>query len=453
MQHILKITETRSNGLEKEFEITIDSSFIEPKIESALKSKASKVTISGFRPGKAPLSIVRQRYGDEVIEKTLEDILGHVSEEVLQSKKIRPASSPHYHVEVAYESGKHFVYRLHFEMMPSIDLPDVKELKLTQYKVKFDPKDIQTLNNIRAENAFKKEPLPANHKAALGDIATIDFAGSLQGQELPEATAQGYDLELGSQSFIKGFEEGLLDHTVGEEVHLALTFPKDYHSKKLANKLVDFKVTIKELSKRVPGDINEDLAHKFGFKDMAEMEAEHQKIVERSNEKLAKDFMKQQILDALDALYSFDVPPRMAKAEFDGLCHQLTADMSEEERKKHTKNKFEDLKEIYQPLAERRVRLGLVLAELSNKHEIEVSSKELSDAILEEARSYPGQEQKIVEYYRSHPSAVSYLRASILENKAIDFILENAKLTVKEVAKEELHKMESEREKKLSKKK
>ncbi|MEI8320512.1 MAG: trigger factor [Alphaproteobacteria bacterium] len=446
MKHILNIKETRSNGLEKEFEITIAGHFIEEKIEAALKAKATTVSLPGFRPGKAPLPIVRQRYGAEIIDETLNNVLGHVSEEVLGEKKLKPATHPHYHMEKEYEAGKDFAYRLHFEIMPSIKPVDVKSLEITEYKIKANAEDIQTMNKILADSRKKKEACSPKHKSQLGDVLTIAFTGKLNGKVLPQATADSYDLELGSKSFIEGFEEGLLNHSAGDEVVLNLTFPKAYHSKDLAGKVVEFTVQIKEISQQVAQEVNDDFAKSLGYKDLAELELEHQRMAEGANKKVAMESIKQEVLDTLDKLYDFEVPPRMARIEFENICRQLEAELPEKEQEEHRKNNFEDWKKEYQPVADRRVRLGLILADISNHHKVGVDPRDLSNAILQEAQSYPGQEKQVIDYYKTNQDALSYLRASLLENKVIDFIVKNAKLSPKEVTREELKKIEEARE-------
>ncbi len=439
--YIRHTTETRSNGLEQEFEITIAHTFIDEKIQQALKAKAAAVSLPGFRPGKAPLSLIEQRYGQEIINDTLSDVLGYVSEEFLSQRKIRTAAAPHYHIEKDYEAGKDFSYRLHFEIMPEIDLVDVKSLEFADYKIKITADDIAGLNKIRARALAKKEPYAINHKSQLGDIATIDFEGSLKGVVLPEATAKNYDLELGSNTFIPGFEEGLLNQLAGAEVTLKLTFPENYHSAKLAGQLVQFKVKINEISQRIAPEMDEELAKKLGFKNLEEIEVENTRIVENSHKEVVAETMKQQVLDALDKKYSFAVPPRMARLEFEGMCRQLEAGLPQAEQEKHRKNKYADWKDEYQPIADRRVRLGLVLAELANHHKIQVDNRDLSGAILKEAQAYPGEEKKVIDFYKSNQNALAYLRAALLEDKVIDFILKNAKLTLKEVTKEELQKI------------
>ena len=288
---------------------------------------------------------------------------------------------------------------------------------------------------MRARAAGENKPIEKARRTKSGDIVKIDFAGTVDGQPLPGGTAQGYELELGAKQFIPGFEDGLVGQDKGKEVTLNLSFPKDYHEKSLAGKDVEFKVTIHEVLERMPAAIDDSLAVKHGYKNLKEMEEANQNILQQTEAKMRRSQEKQELLNLLAKTYTFDVPQGMVKLELESICQQVA---HEEGVETPTESQTKAWEKEYKEIAERRVRLGLLLAEISQIHNISVSQKELTDAVMAEARRYPGQEKLVFEYYQKNTGAVSQLRAQVLEEKTVDFILKNANIKEVEVTEDQL---------------
>ena len=434
----IEVKEVHSKGLSKEFLVTIPHAEISSKIQKGLESRAKTAKISGFRPGKVPVSVIEQRQGNEIVSEVIDDLLNETAQKVILDHKLRPAVRPHFHPKEKYKKGENFSYTMHVELLPEVKDLDLKSFEITQYSVKKDPKKLAHLNELRAKAAGVNTPIKAKRKTKSGDILKIDFDGKIGGEPLKGGQGKDYELELGANQFIPGFEEGLVGYEKGKKVVLNLSFPKDYHEKSIAGKEVIFDVIIHEVMERMPANLDDDLAKKHGFEGIKDMEAANAKLLSESHEKMTRSQAKQDVLNKLATIYTFDVPEGMVKLELDNICQQLsqeagTSEPTEENLKKWQKE--------YKKIAERRVRLGLILADLGRKKNIQVAQKEITDAVLQEAKNYPGQENMVIEYYKKHSSAVNHLRAQILEEKTIDFILKNAKIKGKEVSEEELQKI------------
>lgn len=432
----IKVEETKTKHvLEKEFVVTIPHEDISARVQAALEKRAKAVKIDGFRVGKVPVSVVEQREGNHIVSNVMDDLLSETAQSVLKDHKIRPAMRPHFHPKSHYKKGEDFIYTMHVEVLPVIKDIDVKKLALNRYKIKGNAHKLKELNDLRARAAGENKPIAKARKTKSGDIVKIDFAGTVGGKPLPGGTAQGYELELGAKQFIPGFEEGLVGHDKGKEVTLNLSFPKDYHEKSLAGKDVEFKVTIHEVLERVPAAIDDSLAEKHGYKNLQEMEDANQNILLQTEANLTRAQEKQELLNLLAKTYSFEVPRGMVKLELESICRQIA---HEENVETPTEDQTKAWEKEYKDIAERRVRLGLLLAEVAQIHNISVSQKELTDAVMAEARRYAGQEKLVFEYYQNNSGALSQLRAQTLEEKTVDFILENANIKEVEVTEDQL---------------
>ncbi|HCI48799.1 MAG: trigger factor [Alphaproteobacteria bacterium RIFCSPHIGHO2_01_FULL_41_14] len=434
----IQIKENPSKTLVKEFVVTIPHRDIASKVQAELMRRAQTARIAGFRPGKVPVEVIEQRQGNEIVSAVLETLMSESNQKLITDNKLTPALRPCSHPEAAYKKGEDFSYIVHVEILPKIEEVDFKSLEIIQYKIKKDPKKLEHLNQLRAKAAGLNEPIKTKRKTQLGDIVSIDFDGKIDGKPLKGGKAENYELELGAQQFIPGFEEGLLGYDTGKKLTLNLAFPKDYHEKTIAGKKVVFDVTIHEIMERIPAAIDDELAKKHGFENLKAMEVANQKILEDSHVRMEHGQSKQEVLNKLASIYSFDVPPGMVDMELDSIFQQVAR---EEGLHEPTEADFKRWREEYKKIAERRVRLGLVLADVGKRHNIQVAQKELTDLMLQEAQRYPGQENKVVDYYRQNPGAVNHLRAQILEEKTIDFILKTVKIKKKEVSEEEFQKV------------
>lgn len=438
MNH-LKIEQVESkNNLQKEFIVTIPHEEISTRVQGGLEKRAKSIKLDGFRPGKVPVDVVEKREGDQIVSEVMDQLLNETAQKVLKDNKIRPATQPHFHPKEAYRKGEDFSYTMHVEVLPEVKELDLNKLEVKRYKVKDDPNKLKELNDLRARAAGENQPIKKARKIKAGDVVKIDFEGKIDGKPLQGGTAKDYELELGAKQFIPGFEEGLVGQDKGKKVKLNLEFPKDYHEKSLAGKAAVFDVTIHEVMERVPGKIDDALAEKHGYKNVKEMEAANKDILARSHANMTRAQEKQELLDKLAKMYTFDVPTGMVKLELQSICEQLAQDEGVE---KPTEKQITAWEKEYKEIAERRVRLGLVLADVGQHHKISVSQKELTDVVMAEAKRYPGQEKMVFEYYQKHASALNHVRAQILEEKTVDFILKNAKIKGVEVSEEALKKL------------
>lgn len=434
----IQIKENPSNNLLKEFVVTISHGEIASKVQKELEKRAQTARIAGFRPGKVPVSVIEQREGQEIISKVIDAMVSESNQKLIKDKNLRPALRPCSHPNADYKKGEDFSYVVHVEVLPEIEEVDLTSLEITRYKIKKDAKKLAELNGLRAKAAGANEPIKAKRKTQLGDIVKIDFDGKIGGEPLKGGKAEGYDLELGASQFIPGFEEGLVGHDKGKTLTLNLTFPKNYQEKTIAGKEVVFEVTIHEIMERVPAAVDDELAKKHGFENLKAMEEANEKILTDSQAQMEHGQTKQEVLNKLASIYSFDVPPGMVDLELDSIFQQVA---QEEGISQPTDADLKKWRAEYEKIAERRVRLGLVLADVGKRHNIQVAQKELTDLMLQEAQRYPGQENKVIDYYRQNSGAVNHLRAQILEEKTIDFILKTVKIKEKEVSEEEFLKV------------
>ena len=445
--NILKIQEVKTDhNLSKEFLVTIPHAQIASAVQKGLESKAKTIRMDGFRPGKVPMSVVEQREGNHVVSDVMDKLLSETAQKVLTDHKIRAATRPHFHPKAAYKKGEDFSYTMHVEVLPDVPALDLSALEVNRYKIKEDPKKLDELNALRARAAGENKAISKDRKTKSGDVVKIDFEGHVDGKLLPGGTAKDYELELGANQFIPGFEEGLVGQDKGKKLTLNLAFPVDYHEKSIAGKDVKFHVTIHEIMERAPAEVNDALAEKHGYKSLKEMEEANKDILARSHANITRAQEKHELLNKLAKMFSFDLPPGMVKLEIESICQQLAQDEGIE---KPDEKQLKAWEKEYKAIAERRVRLGLVLADVGHKHKVSVSQKELSEAVMAEARRYPGQEKLVFEYYQKHASALNHMRAQVLEEKTVDFILKNAKIKEKEVSEDALKKLSEDMENSL----
>ncbi len=437
--------EIKSQGLFRAYEVTISSDYIDEIFEKALSMKAANTSIPGFRPGKVSPEIVRQRYGKEILSEVLDEALDRATQSLISEHKLKPSLQPHFHPTSAYEKGKDFTYTLHLEVLPEVDSLDFASVSLPFYKIKADPEKVQFFNQLRARSAGKTAAVSEKRKTKTGDFVLIDFKGFVEGKPLKGGEAQDFELELGGGQFIPGFEEGLIGFSAGDETRIKVSFPEGYQEKSLSGKPAEFEVRVKEIREMIPAEINDELAKKHGYENVAEMTKANETYLLEAHEKMIKDQAKQDVLDKLAELYDFTLPRSMVNLEFRNICHQLEMEVAPEKRKEYREKNLGAWEKEYFSIAGRRVLLGLVLAELAKEHKVSVLDKEIHAAILQEAQENPGQEAQVFKHYKDHAQAVEHLRANILEAKVIDFILKNVKLVEKEVSEEELAKIQKDR--------
>jgi trigger factor len=380
------------------------------------------------------MSVLKTRFLSHVRGEVVQDAVNEAADETLKDRNLRPAMQPKVEI-TAFDEGKDLEYTLAVEALPEIEPMDFTQIALECWKPEVPESEIEESLKRLAQRQRKDDPV--DREVAMGDLAVIDFTGEIDDKEFPGGSATGHRLELGSGGFIPGFEDHLVGAKAGEERTVEVTFPADYGAADLAGKAARFKVTVKEVRAFQDQPIDETLATAMGFDDLAEL----RKFVTEQNERqygdIARQRLKRQLLDQLALHHEFPVPPGMVDAEFETIWRQY--EFQRERAKQsgvtdYNEGKSEDeVRADFRRMAERRVRLGLLLSEVARRHNISVTQDEINQALVAEARRFPGQERKVVEYYRNQPGAVDGLRAPILENKVVDHILGSTKISERTV--------------------
>jgi trigger factor len=449
----MNIKEIKSESLKKEFEISIPAKDLDGEIEKNLQKIATTVKVDGFRPGKVPVSLVKQRYGSKARQDALEDLLQNATNKIVKDHKLRLALRPKYDVKEQGD-GKDFVFTMTAELLPEIAPAKIEDMKLDRYKATVAKKDIDDSLASVAEQFHKTAPIEKARKTKDGDIVVIDFLGKVDGTPFEGGEAKKYKLTLGSKSFIPGFEDQLIGKNAGDDVVVKVTFPKEY-TKPLAGKDAEFEVKIHEIHEKKLPDMTDDFAKELGLESMDELRSMVEKNLQREWDNLSRDYAKQDILNLLSDHYKkLDLPQSMVDGEFHSICHRLHHHETKDDKHEHCSGeafdkKCEGWRKEYYPIAERRVKLGLVLASIANGEGLTVRQKELEDAVMQEASKYRGQEKQVFEYYKNNPEAIEQLKAPILEEKVIDHVLEKAKVTEKPVSFDALKKMIEKRDEEM----
>jgi len=435
----MQVTETTSDGLKHEITVIIAAADIERRVTSRLSEIGRTIRLPGFRPGKVPLTVLRKRYGPSVMGEVLERTVSDSSTEAMRERNLRPALQPKIEI-VSFNEGTDLQYKLAVEVLPQIDIANLGEIQIERLKPEVPEDEIDRALERIAKQQRKAEPV--ERAAEKGDVVVMDFVGSVGGVEFPGGSAKDYSLELGSGSFIPGFEDQLTGIKPGEERIVKVDFPADYGAEDLAGKAAEFKVNAKSVKALAEQPIDESLAQAVGMDNLEALRQTVRERIERDYSGIARQKLKRQLLDRLAERHHFTVPAGMVDIELDTIWRQYQAQLERAKQsgteQTETPKDEAGVKAEYKDIAERRVRLGLVLAEVGTKNNLTVTQDELNRAIAEEARRFPGQERNVIEYYRKNPGAVDGLRAPIYEDKVVDFILELAQVTDKPVSLKEL---------------
>jgi trigger factor len=437
----MQITETSTDGLKREYKVIVEAQDIEQRMQARLTQLAKDVRLPGFRPGKVPLAVLKQRYGQSVMGEVLEEAVNNTSSETLRERNLRPALQPKIAIE-SFEQGKDLIYAMSVEVLPDVTAPDLSTIELERLKPEIADEELDEALGRLAERYRKTETAPEGTEAALGDVVVIDFVGSIDGEEFPGGAGKDQELELGSNRFIPGFEEQLVGAKAGKKVTVKVAFPADYGAAHLAGKDAVFECEVKEVKRKLPATIDDSLADEVGMENLAALRAAIREQMESDYGRIARQKLKRDLLDTLSEKHVFEVPQGMIEVEFDSIWKQYEAELGRAKEAgtyQPEEGKTEDeTKAEYKDIAIRRVRLGLLLAEIGMKNNIQVTSDEVNRAIAAQARQYPGQEKAIVDYYRKNPDAMRALHAPIYEDKVVDFIVEMAKVTDKSVPAKDL---------------
>ncbi len=435
----MKATQTLNEGLKRGYTFTVTAEMLENKVNEKLAEAQPEVEMKGFRKGKVPMALLRKQFGQRLMGEAMQEAIDLAMSTHFEETGDRPAGQPEVKItNEDWKEGEDIQVEMSYEALPDIPDADLKALKLERLVVKADDAAVEDALKNLAETAQNFEDREAGAKAEEGDQVVIDFIGKIDGEPFDGGAADDFPLVLGSKSFIPGFEDQLIGAKAGDDVAVTVSFPADYQAENLAGKEAVFDCKVKTVKKPVAAEINDDLAKQFGADDLAALKKQIAERLEEEYKGAARAIMKREILDQLDKMVSFDLPPSLVEAEAKQIAHQLWhEDHPEDHGHDHPDVEVTD---EHRKLAERRVRLGLLLAELGRKAKVEVTDAEMSQAIMNQARQYPGQEREFFEFVRKNEQMQQQLRAPIFEDKVSDYITELATVTDKEVSKEDLEK-------------
>ena len=434
----MQVTETLNDGLKRGYEIVVTASELDAKVNEKLVEAQPEIEMKGFRKGKVPMAMLKKQFGQRLLGEAMQESIDGAMAEHFEKSGDRPAMQPK--VEMIdgenWKEGDDVKISMSYEALPAIPEADMSGIELERMVVKADDAAIDEALNSLAETAQDFASRRKGSKAKEGDQVVLDFVGKVDGEAFDGGAAEDYPLVLGSNSFIPGFEDQLVGVKAGDETAVEVTFPENYGAENLAGKAAVFECTIKDVKAPKAAEIDDELAKKFGAEDLAALKGQIAERLEAEYTGAARAVAKRALLDKLDALVQFDLPPSLVEAEAAQIAHSLWHEENPDVHD-HNHDTIEPTAE-HTALAERRVRLGLLLAEIGRKAEVEVTDAEMTQAIMAQARQYPGQERQFFEFIQQNQQMQQQLRAPIFEDKVVDHILAQAKVTDKEVGKADL---------------
>ncbi|MBL8543990.1 MAG: trigger factor [Hyphomonadaceae bacterium] len=437
----MQLTERRSEGLLRVYDVLVPASELQQQLNAKIAEVQPRVKINGFRPGKVPASHIRKLYGPSMMQDIINETVQKSTKESLDKVNARPASEPSLDLKsdinqvVAGQSDLQF--ELSLEIMPDFEPVDLKTIAITRPTAAVSEEQVdEALKELARQNRGFEEKDGA---AAEGDAVVIDFVGRIDGEAFQGGSANDAQVVIGSKQFIPGFEEQLIGAKAGDERTLDVTFPEDYPVDTLKGKAAAFETKVKQVRAPRAGDPDDAWASELGFDSLNALKDAIKQRIESDHTQQSRAKAKRALFDQLDTKHSFELPPRMVEAEFNQIWRQIEQDKAEGRLDPSDADKSEDdLRKEYRAIAERRVRLGLLLAEIGRRHKIEVSDQEVAQAISVQARNFPGQERQIFEAYQRNPQLVAQIRAPIYEEKVVDYVLELVNVTNLPVSREEL---------------
>ena len=448
----MQVTQTLAEGLKREFKIVVPAADIATRADAQLSEMKEKVRINGFRPGKVPVSHLKRLYGRSVVAEIVNTMVGEANKKIVDENNIKLAMEPKLDfeggddgVKSVLEGQADFAWTVSVEVLPSFEIGDVSGIKIEKPVAEVEDSAVQTsLESLARRNVTYTEK-KKGAKAAKNDRVIVDFTGKIDGEPFEGGTGSDISVDLGSNSFIPGFEDQLEGVKAGDQKTIEVTFPGNYLAKNLAGKAATFEVTVKSVQGAGDLVVDDDLAKSVGLESLDKLKDAIRESLGRDQHAASRRKVKRQLLDALDEKFSFDLPPTLLEQEFTNVWRQVENDMKASNKTFADEGTTEEAaKEDYRKIAARRVRLGLVLAEIGEKNKIQVTEDEVTRAVVERARQFPGQEQQVWDFYRKNPQALAELRAPIFEDKVVDYLLELADITEKKVSREELMKDEEE---------
>lgn len=435
----MKTVETENEGLKRAYTLTIEAKEIEAKVEQEIRRIAPQVQLPGFRPGKVPPNLVRKRYGESIHGDALNSAVQDGVQKLLADHKIRPAMQPEVQLDDTYAQGKDAQVSVRVEALPDVPTPNIEGLKLERLTVAADETAVDEQIKRLADNNKSWSDAPKGHKAAIGDLVVLDYAGSVDGEAFEGGTGEDMQVELGSGRLIPGFEDGVVGAKAGDKRDLNVTFPDDYPVEKLKGKPAVFAVSVKAVKLSGQAKLDDDFAKTLGLNDLEQLRTILREQQEQELNALTRTHMKRRLLDQLAASHDFPVPQTMVDAEYDNIMQQLRHEASHEADPQAALDEIEKEAGEYRAIAERRVRLGLLLSEIGNANGIEVNQTEMNRLVAQAAQQYQGKDrERFIQYLQQEPMAAAQLRAPLYEDKVVDFLFSKAEITDREVDRAEI---------------
>ncbi|WP_062229280.1 trigger factor [Aureimonas frigidaquae] len=442
----MQVTETKAEGLKREIEVVVPASDLEARLQTRLFETKDQVKLKGFRPGKVPVAHLRKTYGRSLMAEIINQILNETPRKVIAERNERSAMQPEVamsedegEAEKVLAGGSDFKFTLRYETLPTFEIKDTSGIAIERPVVDVSEDEVEEQVKRIAENARTFED--KDGAAESGDRVTMDFVGKVDGEAFQGGTAEDSSLVLGSGQFIPGFEDQLIGAKAGDTLEVKVTFPEEYGASHLAGKDAVFDVTVKAVAAPGALELDDEMAKKLGLESIDKLREIVRGQIESQFGTMTRQKVKRQLLDALDGEYDFPLPEKLVEAEFDNIWTQVSRELEQSGKTFEDEDTTEEkARADYRKLAERRVRLGLVLSEIGEKAGVTISDEELQRALFEQVRQYPGQEQQVYDYFRKTPEAIQSLRAPIYEEKVVDHLLATVAVTDKTVTREELMK-------------
>ncbi len=436
----MQTVETLNEGLKRAYTLTIAAKDIEARVDAELARVAPQVRMPGFRPGKVPANIVRKMHGPALLQDALNTSIQEGIQTLLAEKQLRPAIQPSVQLADGYEPGKDAELTVELEVLPQVPAPAIEGLKLEKLTVPADDAVIDEQLQKFADQTKRWEDAEEGYAAKMGDLVTVDFVGkTMDGVAFEGGTGTDMAIELGSGRLIPGFEDATVGVKAGEERQIKVTFPEDYQAKELAGQDATFDLTVKSVKVAGEATVDEDLAKNLGLESLEQLRGLVRGQIESELGNLTRTHMKRKLLDQLAAGHDFEVPPSMVEAEFQQIWAQLEHEATHEPDPKAAMEEMEKERDDYRKIAERRVRLGLLLSEIGQANGVEVTQQEMNRLIAQAAQQYRGEDQqRFIQYIQQEPMAAAQLRAPLYEDKVVDFLFDKAEVTERETTREEL---------------
>ncbi|MGH6800123.1 MAG: trigger factor [Methylocella sp.] len=448
----MEVTQTHAQGLKREFKVVLAAADLASRVEGQLAEVRAKARIPGFRPGKVPVSHLKRLYGRSIMAEVVQEAVNEANRKIVEDNQLRLAMDPKIDFagegqdfEKVFEAQADLAFTVALEVLPKIEAGSFEEVEIERLFAIVSGADVDHALAGLAEHHRVYTAKEGDAVAENGDKATLDFTGKIDGESFAGGTGENVDVVLGSGSFLPGFEAQIVGMKTGESRTIAVTFPEDYSAARLAGKAAAFDVTLKAAAAPTEVEIGDEFAKGLGFEDLAKLKAAIGANIERDNRAVSRGKWKRDLLDALDKKYVFDVPEGLVTQEFDAVWRKVDAEQKRSGRSYEDDNTTEEAARAdYLKIAERRVRLGLLLAEIGARADIKVSDEEVNQALAKRARGFPNQEKIVWDYYRKNPRALAEIRAPLFEEKVVDHIISQVKLTDRKVSRDELLKANDE---------